>query len=248
MTTPGTTRSTLNSLMTSRFREALLEPAEMTPEQRARHDERLRKAKEARGPEEDEIYAKIRLNEKKGYTSLEPTEWEVSFESLEVVEQNRKPLERIQNWTPDMVKGVVLYGPVGTGKSTVCKCLINKWASSEYRCLFLSLGKAMQRLKDAIGSNDTTVSMEEEKLIRPGLLIIDDLGADVSSDWTREKIFTIFESRARQGKHTIFTTNLDPEEISTTYGGRIKDRMVEFCSWVNMPGKSFRQMNFKNEI
>jgi DNA replication protein DnaC len=106
----------------------------------------------------------------------------------------------------------------------------------------------MQALKDAIDDPNSSVGMEEARLIAPSLLVFDDLGSEKSTEWAREKIFTIFEARARQGKHTFFTTNLDPKDIRSVYKERIHDRMIEFCSWVQFPGKSFRKRNFKAEI
>lgn len=213
----------------------------MSPEQ----EERVRLSKKA---QEDEFHEGLRKNARRGYTSLPEKDWQVTFESLEVIPQNAEQIARLKKWNPTMTKGVVLYGSVGTGKSTCCKAIINAFASKEYRCLFISVADAMQRLKDAIDKEGTTVGHETDKLIEPQLLLLDDLGAEKSTEWATERIFVIFEKRAAQSKHTIFTTNLTPKELSGIYKERIADRMREFCSWVEFPGESFRKKNFKNEI
>ncbi len=202
------------------------------------------------GMSNDEIRVQEERNKRKkrNYTSLLEKDWPVTFESLKIIPQNAEQVRRIQNWNPELSKGVVLYGSVGTGKSTLCKAVVNRFASQSYRCLFISVADAMQRLKDTMDRKDTTLGAEQEKLITPNLLLLDDLGAEKASEWAVEKIFLIFEKRAALKKHTFFTTNLTPDQIGDVYKERIRDRMVEHCSWVHFQGDSFRKLTFKNEI
>lgn len=186
--------------------------------------------------------------ERRGITSLNEKDWQVGFESLEITPENKQQIDRLQKWEPSMKKGIVLWGPIGTGKSIACKAIINRFATKDFRCLFISVPDAMQRLKDSIDGKQTNVGHEQEKLISPNLLVLDDLGAEKSTEWVVERIFTIFEKRAALDKFTFFTTNLDPKQIGEVYGPRIHDRMVQFCSWVKFEGKSFRKENFENEI
>jgi DNA replication protein DnaC len=190
----------------------------------------------------------LKKNARRGYSSLSEKDWQVTFESLEIVPQNTEQVTRLKKWNPSMQRGVVLYGSVGTGKSTLCKAVINRFCSRDYRCLFISVADAMQRLKDAIDKEGTSVGHETEKLIEPNLLLLDDLGAEKSTEWATERLFVIFEKRAAQQKHTFFTTNLTPEQISGVYKERIKDRMIEFCTWVKFEGESFRKLKYVNEI
>jgi DNA replication protein DnaC len=175
-------------------------------------------------------------------------EWSITFDSLERVPQNIATLARLDKWTPEMKNGVVLWGSVGTGKSTVCKAVINKFASKTYTCKFVSVTDALKAIRGSIGKTDTSIELECAKLINPNLLVFDDLGVDNASDWAKEQIFSIFEARSRAKKHTWFTTNLDPDKIEEIYGSRIHERMLEHCTFVAMSGDSFRKMKYKAEI
>lgn len=232
-------RSTTASLGKLNLRDLLDRPPDPASEERARISAEA---------QQQEFRDKLRKNERRGFTSLSEKDWQVTFESLEVIPQNSEQIGRLKKWNPSMTKGVVLYGSVGTGKSTLCKAIINQFATKTYRCLFISVADAMQRLKDAIDKEGTTVGHETEKLIEPNLLILDDLGADKSTEWATERIFVIFEKRAAQDKHTFFTSNLTAKEISAVYKERIASRMMEFCSWVQFQGDDFRKKNFVNEI
>ena len=106
----------------------------------------------------------------------------------------------------------------------------------------------MQKLKDSIDQKGVSISDVMERFISPDLLVLDDLGAEKSSEWAIEKLFLIFEKRVALSKHTFFTTNLSSEDINSVYGPRIVDRLIEFCSWVKFEGTSFRKKMFENEI
>lgn len=185
---------------------------------------------------------------KRNYTSLEEKDWSISFETLPIHTQNRVQIERLQKWHPGLKQGIMLHGSVGTGKSTACKAIINRFASKTYRCFFINTADVMQKLKDSIDTKGSSVGEVTERFILPNLLVLDDLGTEKSSEWAIEKLFLIFEKRVALSKHTLFTTNLSTEEINRVYGTRIHDRLLEFCSWVHFRGDSFRKKMFVNEI
>lgn len=234
------TMATLTSI-TTRF-------AGLSARELAAAQERANKSRDA---EIEKHLKKIAAREKYGYTSLPEHEWDIAFESLEVIDQNRETMTRINRWLPTMQKGVLLYGPVGTGKSTICKAIINRFASPSYRCKFIAVSEALAKIRSAIDQKDTSVGHECQKLVAPDLLILDDLGTDNASEWAKEQIFAIFEARAHATtrKHTWFTTNMNPStDIPKIYGPRIYDRMHEFCTRLKVPGDSFRKMKYRDEI
>lgn len=217
----------------------------MSPEEIAAQDERTRIADEI---ETKQRYAEMRRRDRLAFTSLSQEDLDKhTFESMTVMKQNERMIQTMLEWSPESRRGAVLWGNVGTGKSALCKCLINKWASVKLRCLFIFVGEAMDNMKNAMDSKETSVAIETQKLITPELLVFDDLGAEKGSEWQNEKIFSVFEQRAKVRKITFFTSNLGPEEIRTKYGPRIHDRMVEFCRWLRFEGESFRKMNYKTD-
>ena len=184
----------------------------------------------------------------RAYTSLSDKDCQVTFESLKAFPHQSEIIQRIKKWTPEMRKGIVLYGTVGGGKSTLCKAIINRWASSKYTCLFTSMPKAMQQLRDCIGDKSLKMAEEHAKLIKPHLLVIDDLGAEKASDWATEKIFMIIEERASLQKHTFFTTNLSKEEVQAVFKERIYSRLLEFCTWILVKGPDLRRQTYVDEF
>ena len=200
--------------------------------------------------ESRESYEARKRTQKRFWSSLEEVDWNITFDSLQIIEQNRVIVQRLQRWAPDMNKGGFLWGPVGTGKSTLLKCLINKWASETYQALFISSGKLLQDLRDT-HKEGTKESLGQQmvKLTRPHLLVIDDFGVESPTEWAREQIFTLLETRRAKRRVTFFTTNLHPKDLAKTYGKRIADRILnEWCVVIECDGESWRKMNRKDEF
>lgn len=209
-------------------------------------DARIQEENSAEDRKRAELFA---YRDRLAYTSLPEREWSITFENLKQTAPNRIIVERLLKWDPQkMSKGVFLHGTVGTGKSTLAKALINRWASLSYRCKFISVTDALKNIREAIGAEDTSVRDECNHLIEPSLLILDDLGVDNVSEWAREQIFSILEARFHSGKHTCFTSNMAPADIVKTYKERIADRLLEYCSWLPMNGESYRRLNYVSEI
>lgn len=217
----------------------------MSEEERTELERRLEERKKA---DLDKHFSMMAHKARLGYTSLPEHEWALTFSSLPACDQNREVLARVQRWTPEMERGVFLYGSVGTGKSTICKAIINKWASPSYTCKFITVPDAIRAIKSGMDKPDSSVDLEVMKLVQPNLLVLDDIGVGDASDFSREQLFAVFEARAHSRKHTWFTTNMDPKQLRAHFHDRIADRLLEFCSWVKVEGESFRRRSFRNEI
>ncbi len=79
------------------------------------------------------------------------------------------------------------------------------------------------------------------------VLVLDELGASKPTEWVRETMTQIINTRYNDKKVTIFTTNyLDepgtPHEESLTdrVGVRLRSRLHEMCKVVSVKGDDFR--------
>ena len=71
-----------------------------------------------------------------------------------------------------------------------------------------------------------------EKMNQSKLLIIDDLGAEIGTDYSLERVYDIIDSRYRRNKPIILTTNLTMEQMKNCEDiryNRIYDRIFEMC-------------------
>lgn len=187
-----------------------------------------------------------RINRLKEASMMDKKYREVTFDKCEVREENKKVFEMAKKYADrfqDMYKknqGLLLYGPVGTGKSFTAACIGNYLLNNAKPVIMTSFVKILQD----IWENDREAEYITI-LNSASLLIIDDLGTERETDYALEKVYNIIDSRVRANKPMIITSNLelnDMMECEDIRKKRIYDRILECCYPMYVGGKSFRMM------
>ena len=83
-----------------------------------------------------------------------------------------------------------------------------------------------------------------KSLMRPDLLILDDLGAERNTSFGKERVFDVVDKRLLTGKPMIVTTNIPlsvMKQAADLDDRRIYDRIVEVCVPIMFDGDSFRK-------
>ena len=144
---------------------------------------------------------------------------------------------------PEMYRknqGLLLYGPVGTGKSFTAACIGNYLLNNAKSVIMTSFVKILQDIWE-----NTKEAEYITILNSASLLIIDDLGTERETDYALEKVYNIIDSRVRANKPMIITSNLELNDMMNCDDirkKRIYDRILECCYPVYVGGKSFRMM------
>lgn len=142
--------------------------------------------------------------------------------------------------------GLLLWGDVGTGKTYMAACIANALIEQEYTVKMTNFATIINDLFASEDKNEYT-----ESLMRCSLLIIDDLGAERSTEYAVENVFNVIDRRYRTGKPLIITTNLHTDNMMNETSidkKRIYDRVFEMCAPVQMKGVSKRKMSADNKI
>ena len=136
---------------------------------------------------------------------------------------------------------VLLYGSYGTGKSHLAISATKLAMQHGKTALFINVPMLFNKIRGTYNKSSETTEDEIISVINSvDLLALDDIGADSGGvEWCQEKLFLILEGR--QGKRTIFTTNLDSETIEKKIGGRNFDRMMNNTKAFTMVGESYRK-------
>jgi DNA replication protein DnaC len=93
-----------------------------------------------------------------------------------------------------------------------------------------SLPRLLAMLRDSYG-DDARYSLNEliDRLCEVDLLHVDDVGAEQSSPWVLEQLYTIVNTRYEDRKAMLLTTNLDRDELEAQIGARTVSRLYEMC-------------------
>lgn len=137
-------------------------------------------------------------------------------------------------------QGLLFYGGVGTGKTFAAACIANHLLNQRVPVVMTSFVKLLETMQGFKEEDGVLIS----RLNRAKLLIIDDLGAERSTDFALEKVYNIVDSRYRARLPIILTTNLSMAEMKETVDirySRIYDRIFELCYPMQFTGPSWRK-------
>ena len=139
--------------------------------------------------------------------------------------------------------GLLLWGPVGTGKSFIAGCIANALLDQGVSVMMTNFARLLNKLTDMY-AGDRNAYIDSFK--RYPLMIIDDLGVERNSEFAREQVFSVIDSRYRSELPMIVTTNLPleelqhPEDLSRS---RIYDRVLERCLPIRVNDQNIRELN-----
>lgn len=138
---------------------------------------------------------------------------------------------------------LLLLGNVGTGKSYAAGCIANALIDRMITVLYVGLSDVVNRMQ---GSFDADRDSYLKHLMRPDLLILDDLGAERNTSYGKERVFDVVNQRRLSGKPMIITTNISltaMQKAADLDDRRIYDRVLEVCVPVMFNGENFRKGN-----
>ena len=150
---------------------------------------------------------------------------------------------------PAVDQGLLLMGTVGVGKTHLAVSILKGLTERGFTCLFCEFGALLKQIQDSYNANTCTSELAVlAPVLNAGVLVLDELGASKPTDWVRDTMAYIINSRYNDKKLTIFTTNyLDErrtereETLEDRIGVRLRSRLYEMCRTIIITGEDYRR-------
>lgn len=163
----------------------------------------------------------------RGVSFERPPVPEIARVAPDVVQEVRRYARDVEA-NLDAGRGLWLMGDVGTGKTTLAM-IVSKAAIDAGRSVAIySLPRLLNLIRAAIETEAGMVGFLEQ-LAAVDLLHVDDLGAENTTEWVLEQLYSIVNSRYEDERAMIVTTNLRYEELIEQLGERTVSRLVAIC-------------------
>lgn len=142
----------------------------------------------------------------------------------------------------DNGENLLFYGDTGLGKTFMCNCIAKSLLDKGYVVIYQTAFKMFEIIEEYKFKNgDTHISKDNyENLFDCDLLIIDDLGTELTNSFTNSELFNILNTRLLSGKKTIISTNLSPMQLGSDYAQRIFSRIFDRFKMVKFIGNDLR--------
>ncbi len=177
---------------------------------------------------------------------------------------------------PAVGKGLLLIGQVGVGKTHLAVATLKGLIEKGVPCLFCEFGSLLKQIQDSYNPVSKT---SELRVLAPvyqaEVLVLDELGASIPTDWVRDTMYQIINKRYNDKKLTIFTSNYfdeprvdkHPEEemprrtfsrkasaerirdlttLEDRIGTRLRSRLYEMCNVVEIEAEDYRKNQDKH--
>jgi DNA replication protein DnaC len=140
----------------------------------------------------------------------------------------------------DAGRGLWFMGPPGTGKTTLAMLVSHAALKLGRSVAIYSLPRLLNEIRDTHRAERSHVDLLD-RLIRVDLLHIDDVGAERTTDWVLEELYSIVNGRYEDQRSIVITTNiLDRRALCEQITERTVSRLTEMCDELPLLGDDHR--------
>ncbi|MDD7403798.1 MAG: ATP-binding protein [Butyribacter sp.] len=161
----------------------------------------------------------------------------------------RENIRRVKEICLDFVKhfdniydNILFYGPTGVGKTFITHCIAKELLDSGHTVVYLTSLQLFDILeKNKFYKEDTYTTNEQiSYILDSDLLIIDDLGTELSNSFTTSQLYRFIDERILKKRSTIISTNLSFSDLRERYSERLFSRFTGNYDFKQIVGSDIR--------
>ena len=120
---------------------------------------------------------------------------------------------------------LLMRGGTGLGKTFLSACIARAVSARGFSVVYETTVAAMTAYEDQKFRDKPEAEGAIRRLTDCDLLILDDLGTEMTTEFTKSALYTLLNARLLAGKKTIVSTNLPREELERRYTPAIASRL-----------------------
>lgn len=131
-------------------------------------------------------------------------------------------------------ENLLFLGNTGVGKTFLANCIAKELLDKGYTVIYLTafrLFDILEKYKFGREAENSLAAADQfEYILDCDMLIIDDLGTELSNSFTTSQLYLIINERLLRQKSTLISTNLSLDNLNTNYSERIYSRIISnYC-------------------
>jgi len=141
------------------------------------------------------------------------------------------------------IPALILQGPTGSGKTHVAIGILREAIARGYTGFYCNVNELLARLRATYQDESEEFESDViEQLAGCDLLVLDDLGSEVTTGWVLDRLYLLINQRYEAVRPVIITTNCDKDTLREKVGPRIASRLYEMCKapFPPFPNDDFR--------
>ena len=141
---------------------------------------------------------------------------------------------------PDTFSNLYLYGDTGIGKTFLSNCVAKELLDRGHSVIYFTAFQLFDILSKGVFEKDEDALAAHQNIFTCDLLIIDDLGTELSNSFTTSQLFLCLNERILRKKSTIISTNLGMNQIADIYSERVLSRISSNYTLLKLFGADIR--------
>jgi DNA replication protein DnaC len=190
---------------------------------------------------------RIALRNARSLSAVIPRRYrDVSFDRPPVAEMDPAIVTATRRFTDDIHgmldtgRGLWFMGPVGTGKTTLAMLVAKSALRAGRTVAIYSLPRLLNDIRDTHRAERSHTELLD-RLTAVDLLHVDDVGAERTTDWVLEELYSIVNARYEDQRSMVITTNImDREALCQQISERTVSRLTEMCDELPLLGDDHR--------
>ena len=140
-------------------------------------------------------------------------------------------------------RNLLLFGAPGLGKTHLSAAIAREVSDMGFSVVYDTAAHVFERFEtQKFGREDSEAQRDVERILDCDLLILDDLGTEMTTAFVQSALYQIINSRLMEKRSTIINTNLSPDKLAQRYTPQIASRVEGEYQLLAFVGEDIRKL------